>query len=155
MSGRFIDGVIPDALLALQLDSGGVVLALEIDEGTEHAPVIRAKLARYAKALNGRDGWHVMFVVGERPRAGWIRRLTRAGDELGHAAGQAWVTSIDELREHGTHARIAPLTGSSSRRLADLACHARRPHGSSPVASEAWLRVMGSGAGEDLREAFT
>lgn len=154
MSGRFIEGVVPDALLALQLDSGGAVLALEVDEGTEHAPVIRAKLARYAKALGGRDGWHLVFVVGEPQRAGWIRRLARAGDELGRAAGQAWVTSIDELRERGTLAWIASLRGSAPRRLEDLSWHAGRRHALSPVGSEDWLRLMGSGAGEDLRTAF-
>lgn len=154
MSGRFIEGVIPDALLAIQLDSGATVLALEVDEGTEHAPVIRAKLARYAKALGDRDGWHVVFVVGERQRAGWIRRLGRAGDGLVHTAGQTWVTTIDELRERGTRARIASVTGSSSRRPADLAFQARRQPAMSPVASEPWLRLMGSGAGEDLRDLF-
>ena len=154
MSGRFIEGVIPDALLALQLDTGGAVLALEVDEGTEHAPVIRAKLARYAKALDGRDAWHVVFVVGEPQRGGWIRRLARDGDELGHAAGQAWVTFIDELRERGTQARIASLRGSAPRRLGDLSWHAGRRHVLSPVGSEEWLRLMGSGAGEDLREVF-
>jgi|AntDryMetagUQ889_1029465.scaffolds.fasta_scaffold14877_1 hypothetical protein len=154
MSGRFIEGVIPDALLALRLETGVAVLALEVDEGTEHAPVIRAKLACYAKALDGRDGWHVLFIVGEPQRAGWIRRLGRAGDELGDVAGQAWVTSIDELRERGTRARIAPLRGAAPRRLGDLMWHAGRRHGLSPVASEAWLRLMGSGAGEDLREVF-
>ena len=138
-----IDRVIPDALLAFQLDSGGAVLALEVDEGTEHAPVIRAKLARYAQALDGRDGWHVLFVVGEPQRAGWIRRLGRADDELGDAAGRAWVTSIDELRERGIRARIASLSGPASLRLGDLSGHAARPRALIPVASEEWLRLIG------------
>jgi len=154
MSARFIDGVIPDALLALQLESGSAVLALEVDEGTEHAPVIKAKLARYAEALDSREGWHVMFVVGEPQRAGWIRRLAHTGDELRHAAGQAWVTSIDELRERGIRARITSLRGSASQPLGDVSCQAVRPHAMSPVASEEWLRLMGSGAGEDLRAVF-
>ena len=149
MSGRFIEGVIPDALLALGLDTGAAALALEVDEGTEHAPVIRAKLARYAQALDGRDGWHLVFVVGESQRAGRIRRLARAGGDLDHAAGHAWVTSIDELRERGTLARVASLRGSASRRLADPSCHAGRRHALSPVGSEEWLRLMGSGAGEE------
>jgi predicted transcriptional regulator len=66
MSARFIDGVIPDALVALQLDACSAVLALEVDEGTEHAPVIRAKLARYAEALEERDGWHLLSSSGSR-----------------------------------------------------------------------------------------
>ena len=154
MSGRFIESVIPDALLALQFVSGGAVLALEVDEGTEHAPVIRAKLARYAKALDGRDGWHVVFVVGEPPRAEWIKRLTQTGGELGRAAGQAWVTSVAELREQGSETRITSLWDSAPRRLADLGCRAGGSRAVVPVGTEEWLRLMGSGAGEDLREVF-
>jgi len=82
MSARFIDDVVPDGLLAVQLESGSAVLALEVDEGTEHAPVLRAKLARYAEALDGRDGWHLLFVVGEPERGRWLRDLTRRSSGL-------------------------------------------------------------------------
>ncbi len=154
MSRRFIDGVMPDALLAVALESGSAVLALEVDEGTEHAPVIRAKLARYAEALEDRQDWHLLFVVGEAERARWLSRLARTGRELGDAADQAWVTTIDELRQNGIAARIAALGDATPRRLAEL-CRRRGPRASSaPVGSEEWLRLMGSGAGEDLRLAF-
>lgn len=155
MSARFIDGVLPDALLALQVDTGSAVLALEVDEGTEHAPVIRAKLGRYADALEDREGWHLLFVVGEPERARWINRLARTSGELGDAAEQAWVTTIDELREHGLAARIVALGDAPPRPLADLCRRRRGPSPTTPpVGSEQWLRLMGSGAGEDLRSAF-
>jgi protein involved in plasmid replication-relaxation len=64
MSSRFIDGVKPDALLALQLSTGSAVLCLEVDDGTEHAPIIRDKLERYAEALRDRPAWHLVLVVG-------------------------------------------------------------------------------------------
>lgn len=154
MSARFIDGVIPDALLALQLDAGSAVLALEVDEGTEHAPVIRAKLARYAEALADREHWHLLFVVGEVARAHWIARLARTGGELEDAADQAWVTTIGELHEHGLAARIATLGAATARPLADLCRRRDSAAATAPVGSDEWLRLMGSGAGEDLRSAF-
>jgi Replication-relaxation len=156
MSQRFIDGVIPDALLALQLETGSAVLAFEVDEGTEHAPVIRAKLARYAEALEGRDGWHLLFVVGEAERARWIASLARRTDGLEPLSGAACVTTIDLLRQHGVHAGVSPL---SARRapasIADLCVvgsRARVPH---PVGSDAWLRLMATGAGEDFSAVYT
>jgi hypothetical protein len=98
MSARFIDGVVPDALLAVQLESGSAVLALEVDEGTEHAPVIRAKLARYAEALDGRAGWHLVFVVGGAERARWLRDLSRRNGGMAAVEGQASATTIEALR---------------------------------------------------------
>ncbi|HEX2766707.1 MAG TPA: replication-relaxation family protein [Candidatus Limnocylindria bacterium] len=115
MSARFIDGVIPDALLALQLATGSAVLTLEVDEGTEHAPVIRAKLARYAEALDGADDWHLLFVVGEAERARWLRRL--AGRDRAQAAigSRAWATTIDGLGRDGPGAQCLSL-GPTRRR---------------------------------------
>ena len=157
MSGRFIEGVIPDALLALQLDTGAAVLALEVDEGTEHAPVIRAKLARYADALSRRDGWHLVFVVGEAERAWWISSLARRANGLASLSETAWATTIEELRQRSGDARVTPLLGdrttpaSTVRGLAITRSSLSR----TPVGSEAWRRVMGSGAGEDLGVVFT
>ncbi len=43
---------------------GAAVLCLEVDEGTEHAPVTRDKLEGYAEALKDRPGWHPVFAAG-------------------------------------------------------------------------------------------
>ncbi len=155
MSQRFIDGVIPDALLALQIEAGAAVLALEVDEGTEHAPVIRAKLARYAEALNGRPGWHLVFVASEVERARWLVSLGRRSDGVDSLAAGAWVTTIDEVRQRGIRTPIRPLVGDPvARRLIDASSMqpVRLQH---PVASDAWLRLMASGAGEDFAGMFS
>jgi hypothetical protein len=154
MSARFIDGIIPDALLALQLDSGSAVLALEVDEGTEHAPVLRAKLARYAEAFEGRDGWHLVFVVGEPERGRWLRDLTRRSSGLSALAGRAWATTIEALRRDALDAPLVPLTGGQPAEVVGIRTSRAERRTAHPVGSDAWLRLMGSGAGEDLRSAF-
>jgi len=154
MSARFIDEVVPDALLALQLDSGSAVLALEVDEGTEHAPVIRDKLARYAQALDGWGGWHLLFVVGEPERARWLRDLTRRTSGLTALEGRTWVTTIEALRRGALGAQIASLSGGAPAEVVGICMSDVERRTAHPVGGDAWLRLMGSGAGEDFRDAF-
>ena len=155
MSRRFIDGVIPDALLAIQLDTGSAVLAVEVDEGTEHAPIIRAKLARYADALEGREGWHLLFVVGEPERARWLRGLASRDGALTVLDGRAWAVTIDSLRRDGLRARCLSLAVGAPANVMAI-CNSNRDRSTAhPVGGEAWLRLMGSGAGEDFRAAFS
>jgi hypothetical protein len=156
MSARFIDGVIPDALLALQLETGSAVLALEVDEGTEHAPVIRAKLARYAETLEGRENWHLLFVVSEAERGRWIARLVRGSDGLAGLGNRAWVTTIEGLRRRGLDAPIVAVASSAVTAPLTKLCRSM-PAGqaAAPVGGDRWLRIMGSGAGEDFGTVFT
>lgn len=154
MSARFIDGVIPDALLALRFEARSAVLALEVDEGTEHAPVIRDKLARYAEALDGRDGWHLVFVVGETERARWLRGLIRRSGGVGALEARAWATTIEALRRDALDAPIILLTGSRPAQMASLCMSSAERRVAHPVGSDTWLRLMGSGAGENFREAM-
>jgi Replication-relaxation len=155
MSQRFIDSVMPDAPLALQLNRGCAVLALEVDEGTEHAPVIRGKLARYAAALDQREGWHLVFVAGETERARWLEALARRTEGLDSMSGHGWVATIDQLRRRGTHADLMPLEarrpGARVADLCEIGSHGRIRH---PVGSDAWIRLMASGAGEDFVVVF-
>jgi hypothetical protein len=155
MSARFIDGVVPDALLALQLGTNSAVLALEVDEGTEHAPVIRAKLSRYREALEGRSEWHVVFVVGEPERARWIRDVARRSEGLAVLGGNSWATSIYDVRRGALAAPVASLIGGKPAHLDEICTPATERHIAHAVGSDRWIRLMGSGAGEDVRDAFT
>jgi len=67
----------PDSLVVLQVREQSAVLCIELDEGTEHHPVIIDKLERYATQLGNRTGWHLLFVVPGRERLMRIRRLAR------------------------------------------------------------------------------
>jgi hypothetical protein len=145
---------LPDALLAFQRDTGSAVLALEVDEGTEHAPVIRDKLEHYALALADRDEWYLLFVVGEPERARWIVGIARRNGSLARRAERGWVTTVEELRVRGLDARVASLGDAPPRHVTDLCVAIRRRQTPHPIGADAWLRLMGSGAGEDLGAAF-
>jgi hypothetical protein len=153
MSTRFIEDVKPDALLALQLTTGSAVLCLEVDEGTEHAPVIRDKLARYAEALEDRPGWHLLFVVGWPERASWMARLVGTmAVELQALQSRAWTVTAERLVGGGVESPIRPLGWREEEHpLAGLCVHARSRASDAPVGSADWLRILGSGASEDLR----
>ncbi len=69
-------GVYPDGIVAVAGPSGSAVLCLEIDEATEHGPVIEDKLARYEKALWSRT-WCVLFVTGSPERAARLAAIGR------------------------------------------------------------------------------
>jgi Replication-relaxation len=152
MSTRFIDDVKPDALLALQLTTGSAVLCLEVDEGTEHAPIIRDKLERYAEAIQDRPDWHLVFVVGWPERADWMARLLGGmADEREMLRDQAWAVTIEELATAGLAAGLRALRRRGGDvRLAHLCTDLRDRSSWAPVGSDAWLRILGSGAGEDL-----
>lgn len=156
MSTRFVDEVRPDALLALQLSTGSAVLALEIDEGTEHAPVIRDKLARYAEALRRRPGWHLVFVVGPEERAVWMAQLARRTAERDDPlVGRAWVTTIAGMRRTGLRAQLTSVGWRErGRTLASLCVDRPLRRTAAPVGSEAWLRILGSGSSDDVGEVF-
>ena len=69
----------PDSVVVLQFDDRSGVLCLEIDEATEHAPQIKAKLAVYEHVLADRPGWHVVFVVPTAARLSRSRHRERSG----------------------------------------------------------------------------
>jgi len=78
MAAKVFGGrVEPDGVVVLQVSAQSAVLCIELDEGTEHHPVIIDKLERYATQLGNRTGWHLLFVVPGRERLMRIRRLAR------------------------------------------------------------------------------
>ena len=146
--------IYPDAIVALQGATGSALLCLEIDESTERSPVIRDKLARYETALWSRI-WDVVFVVGSTERASRLAAIGRAAPIRAGLAGKAWVLVLPDLRAMGLAAPLVALNPSVSRTtvgglLVDPASR-RCP---TPVGSEAWLRLLGTGGVEYHAEAL-
>lgn len=141
------DGPAPDAILVLTTDTGSGVVCLEMDEATQHAAPIRGKLRAYRRALAGRPGWHVLFVVPSGDRAGWLRRVAGATD----VGVMLWTVSREDLGQAGADAPITSLAQpvvTSSLRSAMADSHPR--HSRAPVGSQAWIELLGTGGGEDV-----
>jgi hypothetical protein len=148
-----LDGVYPDSVVVLQGPLGSAVLCLEIDEGTEHGPDIRDKLARYAETLRGRAGWQVVFVAPGRERTSFLARVAKRNGGHPGIVGRAWALVLDELRELGTAASVSPLFGGGRRTLlAGLLCDPTPRPCPTPVATDAWLRLLAEG-GDENRDA--
>jgi Replication-relaxation len=143
----------PDSVVALQGAGGSAVLCLEIDEGTEHAPQIRAKLATYSRVLPDRPGWRVLFAVPTADRLAWLRRAARS--EAALLTGRLWAVVLGDLEALGLNAPVTPLGGSrTSAPLWSLLNDPRPRRCPTPVGSNAWVTLLGSGGGEDLDEAL-
>jgi hypothetical protein len=147
-------GIRPDSVVALQLGDNSGVLCLEIDEGTQHAPVIRARLAAYGRWLPGRRGWHLLFVVQSEHRVAWLRRLACwHGPHV--LAGRSWAVRLAELRLGGLDARVAPLLGAGPYPpLRAVLTDPGLRRSTTPVGSEAWAELLGAGGGDDLDRAL-
>ena len=132
------DGVLPadvrpDSVVVVQLGGGSAVLCLEIDEATEHSPTIRARLGAYERALAGRDGWHLVWVVPTEERLGWLRRVARWDQRPGlerllvgprpRRAPRGWAEGANAARRLERRGGVA---GSGHRRPASRV-GARRP----------------------------
>jgi len=148
-------GIRPDSVVALQVGANSGVVCLEMDEGTQHAPVIRARLTAYGRYLPGRGGWHLLFVVQSEHRVEWFRRLA-GWHGPGTLAGRAWVVRLTDLRLAGLDALVEPLVGAGA--LLPLSVVVGDPKlrtSATPVGSVAWAELMGSGGGDDLSRALS
>jgi hypothetical protein len=148
-------GPLPDAIAVLAADGpepGAIVLCLEIDEGNQHAAPIRDKLIGYRRSLNGRPGWHALFIVPTAGRAAWLRRL---GARLDPPSPATWVTTLEELRSRGTDAHIVPLAGGPSGASTMIGALPAGPprSGATPVGSPIWLELLGSGGSESTERS--
>lgn len=151
MSFGILDRTQPDALLAVQLATGSGVLALEIDEATEHASVIVGKLVNYSWALAKRPGWHLLFVVPHQTRLHWLRRrLVSAKGRSPGLDGKAWAVTLEGIRAEGLGAAVSPLEPAAARPLADILAAARLRHLATPIGTDAWLRLLAYGGVEDF-----
>jgi len=139
----------PDAIVALDQAGGSAVICLEIDEATQHGPIIQGKFEAYERALTGRAGWHLLFVAPNGDRVDWIRTLARSrpGQTL---AGRGWAVTLGALRAGGPHAPLRSLgPGRAEPSLAALATDRGRRRSSAPVGSAAWVELLGYGGAED------
>jgi hypothetical protein len=144
----------PDSVVVIQLGHLSAVLCLEIDEATEHSPTIRARLGAYERALAGRTGWHVLWVVPTEERLGWFRRIGR-WDQRSGLEDCSWGVVLDDLRMLGLRAPAQPIGWSGG--AVPLESVIADPVGRAcptPVASPAWVRLLGSGGAEDTDEAL-
>lgn len=152
--GELGAGVEPDSMVVVRLPTGSAVLCLEIDEATQHAPVIRHKLRAYRKALRERAGYLLLFVVPGRERRQWLQRQAGAEREL-HEWSQGWLAELPLLDEFGLEASVWPLGARGPARQLNTLIRDVRPRLTpTPVGSPDWLRLLGSGGGEDFEEAL-
>ncbi len=150
-----LPSVYPDSVVVLQAAGGSAALCLEIDEATEHGPQLRAKLVRYADALPGRAGWHALFVAPTLERVEFLARLARRNGGHPGLRGRAWALVLAELAETGLAATVVPLfAGAPRTTLREVVCDPRARRCPTPVATDAWLRVLAYGADEDTAEAL-
>ena len=139
--GRFVR---PDSIVVVTTEAGSAVLALEIDEATEHSRTIRAKFAAYRRPIGLRPNWHLVVVVPSLMRADWMVRQAASLD-LGP---RAWVVTRSELARDSLDTVLRPLTpGSPPGSIRSLLKPPVRllP---APVGSRAWLELLADGGGE-------
>jgi hypothetical protein len=153
------DGVLPaevrpDSVVVLQIAGGSAVLCLEIDEATQHSPTIRSRLGVYERALAGREGWHLLWVVPTEERLGWLRRVAR-WDQRAGLERCSWGLVLDELRVAGLRARTQPIGWNGEAVSLDaVIADPRTRRCSTPVGSAGWIRLLGSGGAEETDEAL-
>lgn len=150
MATAVLEGVEPDAIVVLATNAGTGVVCLEIDEATQHAVPIRDKLEAYRRALEGRQGWHVVFVVPTLARLAWLKRRA-ARTTLSQTS--VWGATAEDLHANGARAPLDCLhPGRPSTILRDVTAESRNRRSAAPVATGAWLELLGSGGGEELSD---
>lgn len=146
-------GVAPDGLVVLQSDDRSGVLCLEVDEGTQHAGVVRPRLEAYGRALASRPGWALLVVVPTPTRAAWLGRLAaRVTTPSGRSMG--WVAVLSEIERHGSAARVAGLGTADGRTLAEALPDPVPRRTDAPVGTPGWIELLGAGGGERLAEVL-
>lgn len=144
----------PDSIIALQSDPFSGVLCVEVDEATQRSAVIRAKLDAYNAALYGRSGWHVVFAVPSRDRLDWLRRVA-GWNHWPRLVGCCWGVVLPELRVAGADAVAIPIgCRGEPRPLLAVLDDPRPRRCPTPVGTDAWVELLATGGGEELREAL-
>ena len=134
----------------LQRAKLSAILCLEIDEASEHAPQISAKLDTWATVFATRPELVLLFVVPTESRLAWLRRNAGAGRRPA-LEGRAFGVVAGELASAGLEAPALPIGWRGERRpLATLIAEPRVRLSGTPVGSAAWVELLGSGGGEDV-----
>ena len=139
--GRFVR---PDSIILITAEAGSVVLALEIDEGTEHSRTIRAKLAAYRHPLATRPNWHLVVVVPSLIRATWMTRQV----ELLDLGPQTWVVTRADLARDSLNTELLPLAPAQPSRSIRSLLQPPARLVPAPIGSRAWIELLASGGGE-------
>jgi hypothetical protein len=139
--GQFVR---PDSIAVVTTDAGSAVLALEIDEGTEHRRTIRAKLAAYRRPLATRPNWHLLVLVPRPIRAAWMVRVA-ASLELGP---RSWVVTRTDLARDSLDCVLQPLAPRLPPASIRSLLQPPRRLSPAPVGSHAWLELLAAGGGE-------
>lgn len=134
----------PDSLSVLRGQSGASLTWVEVDEGTQHQAVMRAKLAAYQRGLRDGHGL-VLFVVMTPARLEWLRRTAALDSE---PMPWAWATTLDQLT-HGLDATLTDIPDGKMVKLDDLLTHPLKAAGPA-VGSAEWRELLGSGGGEHI-----
>jgi hypothetical protein len=142
----------PDGILVLQARGRSGVVCLEVDEGTEHAAVIRPRLHHYTSALRTRPGWVLLFVVPSPDRAAWLARLASRDLPHRHRHARAWTVVLDDVDRHGLAAPVVALASADRAKLADILPDDQPRQTTAPVGSVEWVALLGAGGGERLAE---
>lgn len=150
VSGLDLGDANPDGLLVLQVRDRSGVVCLEVDEGTEHAAVIRPRLHRYATALRTRRGWVLLFVVPSQARAAWLARLATRDTPRGPGRAMAWAVVLDDVDHLGLAAPVVALASAACATLADILPDDQPRRTAAPVGSAGWVSLLGTGGGERL-----
>jgi hypothetical protein len=139
--GQFVR---PDSIVVITTEVGSAVLALEIDEGTEHRRTIRAKLAAYRRPIAIRPNWHLLVVVPGPIRAAWMVRVARSL-EIGP---RSWVVTHGDLARDALDCMLQPLDQSLPPSSLRALLQPPRRLLPAPVGSWAWLELLAAGGGE-------
>jgi hypothetical protein len=155
LAADLLHGVYPDSVVTLQAPSGSAVLCLEIDEGTEHGPQLRDKLASYSSALGGRSGWHVVFVAPSRERVDFLTRVARRSGGYSGVLARAWALVLGELTSAGPGTTLAPpFAGGRRLAIGDLVTDPAPRRCPTPAGTDTWLHILGTGGAEETEEAL-
>jgi hypothetical protein len=144
----------PDGVVVLQRGNRSAVVCLEVDEASEHAPQISAKLDTWATVFATRPELVLLFVVPTESRLAWLRR--NAGARRRPALeGRSFGLVAGELASAGLEAPAWPVAWRGERRpVATLIAEPRVRRSGTPVGSAAWIELLGSGGGEDVDRAL-
>jgi len=139
--GQFVR---PDSITVVTTEAGSAVLALEIDEGTEHRRTIRAKLAAYRRPIAIRPNWHLLVVVPGPIRAAWMVRVAGSLD-LGP---RSWAVTRSDLARDALDCMLQPLDQRLPPGSIRSLLQPPRRLLPTPVGSHAWLELLAAGGGE-------
>lgn len=89
-------------------------------------------------------GWHLLFVVPHATRLRWLRhRVARVKGRTPSLACISWVATLSDIRRDGLDTIVTPIEPNAApARLATILNDPKPRRIETPVASDAWLRLL-------------